>query len=385
MSLEPHRPAAPGPARPAASAFTARSLHAPLHRTGQGSLGKMTGSLRVCFVLAVALAVGTCLDVPKVHLSSGGDMPIVGLGTWQVTDDQELETALDAALQAGYRHIDTATIYRNEHLIGKVLSKWLKEGKVKREELFITTKLPVYGMRAADVPDFLQQSLTKLQVDYVDLYLIHMPVGVQRHAYDMGRISENGTDLTTDHVAIWKAMEAEHKAGRAKALGVSNFNETQIERLLKQAVPPSNLQVELHLYHQQRPLVDFCKQHGVSVTAYSPLGSPGSKWLSLLSGKELPDLLGLPVVKEIAAKHNKTSAQVLLKHTVQRGIIVIPKSSKPNRIQQNIDIFDFTLDDSDMAKLDAQDKGLDGKLFDMKFIGGSGKHPEYPWTALLKH
>ncbi len=139
-------------------------------------------------------------------------------------------------------------------------------------------------MRPADVPDFLGQSLSKLQLDYVDMYLIHMPFAVKREAYDNGRISEDGADFSTDHAAIWKAMEAEHKAGRAKALGVSNFNETQIERLLKQAVPPSNLQVELHLYHQQRPLVDFCKKNDVAVTAYSPLGSPGSKWLNTADG-----------------------------------------------------------------------------------------------------
>lgn len=140
-------------------------------------------------------------------------------------------------------------------------------------------------MRPADVPDFLNQSLTKLQLDYVDMYLIHMPFAVKRDAYNNGRIDSNGGDRTTDHLAIWKAMVAEKEAGRAKGLGVSNFNESQIERLVKNSpVPPANLQVELHLYHQQKPLVEFCKKHGVAVTAYSPIGSPGSKWLTLLSG-----------------------------------------------------------------------------------------------------
>lgn len=343
--------------------------------------------LRVCVALAVlAVAHGAgpkAEQVTKLALNSGASMPVVGLGTWQVTNDLELENALDAALEAGYRHIDTATIYHNEHLIGRVLKRWLSQGKVKREELFITTKLPVFAMRAADVPDLLNQSLSKLQLDYVDMYLIHMPFAVKREAYNGGRIDANGTDLTTDHLAIWRAMVAEKEAGRARALGVSNFNETQIERIIKNsAVPPANLQVELHLYHQQKPIVDFCKKHGVAVTAYSPIGSPGSKWLTLVTGVELPDLLSIPEVKQIAEKHNKTAAQVLLRHTVQRGIIVIPKSSNPKRIVQNIDIFDFTLDAKDMATLDGLDKGLDGKLFDMKNIGGSENHPEYPWTAL---
>ncbi|XP_034238036.1 aldo-keto reductase family 4 member C10-like [Thrips palmi] len=348
----------------------------------------MMMSVRLCVALAVlAVANGVppkASDVGWVVLNSGVNLPVVGLGTWQVTDDRELEQALDAALEAGYRHIDTATIYRNEHLIGKVLKRWLSEGKVKREELFITTKLPVYGMRPADVPYFLNESLTKLQLDYVDMYLIHMPFAVKREAYNNGRIDANGTDLTTDHLAIWKAMVAEKEAGRAKALGVSNFNETQIERIIKNSpVPPANLQVELHLYHQQKPLIRFCRKNNIAVTAYSPIGSPGSKWLTLLSGKELPDLLNQPDVKAIAQKHNKTPAQVLLRHTVQWGVAVIPKSSNPKRIRENIDIFDFSLDGKDVATLDALDKGLDGQLFDMKHIGGSESHPEYPWTALL--
>ncbi|KAK3932815.1 Aldo-keto reductase family 1 member C4 [Frankliniella fusca] len=347
-------------------------------------------SLGLCVAFTV-LAVVHCAvpragEVPKVTLNSGGLMPLVGLGTWQVTDERKLEQALDAALEAGYRHIDTATIYYNEELIGKVLKRWLSEGKVKREDLFITTKLPVYAMRAADVPDLLNQSLSKLQLDYVDLYLIHMPFGVKREAYKGGSIvaiGPNGTDLTTDHLAIWDAMVAEKVAGRAKALGVSNFNETQIERIIKNSkVPPANLQVELHLFHQQKPLVEFCKKNGIAVTAFSSFGSPGSKWLIQLSGKELPDLFNITEVKEIANKHHKTAAQVLLRHIVQKGITVIPKSTNPSRVRENIEIFNFILDDEDVATLDSLDKGIDGKLFIMKNIGGSVNHPEYPWTIL---
>ncbi|XP_034238035.1 1,5-anhydro-D-fructose reductase-like [Thrips palmi] len=341
----------------------------------------------LCVALAVlAVANGAppkASDVTKVALNSGSSMPIVGLGTWQVADEREMEKALDAALEAGYRHFDTATVYFNEHLIGKVLKRWLSEGKLKREDLFITTKLPVNGMRASDVPYFLNQSLAKLQLDYVDMYLIHAPFGVKRDAGHNGvHFDDNSVDPTTDHLAIWKAMVAEKEAGRAKALGVSNFNETQIERIIKNSpVPPANLQVELHLQHQQKPLVAFCKKNNIAVTAYSPIGSPGTQAV-VDSRRVPPNLLNLPQVKAIAQKHNKTPAQVLLRHITQKGIIVIPKSSNPKRISENIDIFDFTLDDEDVATLDAMDRGIDGQLFLLKnFIPGVEFHPEYPWEA----
>nr|CAD7578975.1 unnamed protein product [Timema californicum] len=174
---------------------------------------------------------------------------------------------------------------------------------------------------------------------------------------------------TTGPPYCQQAMEEEVTKGRTKAIGLSNFNEKQIERVLKGAVlPPANLQVELHIYFQQRPLVEFCKNHDITVCAYSPLGSRGTA--GLLSSKELPDLMDNPVVKEIAERLSRTPAQVLLRHTVQRGIAVIPKSTNKERIRQNFKVLDFTLSDEDVSKLDALDQGPVGRIVDFSFFKG---------------
>ncbi|KAF5305068.1 hypothetical protein FQA39_LY09330 [Lamprigera yunnana] len=302
-------------------------------------------------------------------------MPAVGYGTWQASTDK-FEVALNAALEAGYRHIDTAYAYENEKTIGKVINKWISDGKLKREDLFLTTKLPPTGVSPEGVRKFIKASLQNLQVDYVDLYLIHVPIGakdIDGNLYPMTPEGEIDFDFTTDHVATWKEMEKLVDAGLAKAIGISNFNITQIKRILDNArIPPANLQIELHAYFQQKEMVNFCNKHNISVTCYSPLGSPDIGKFFAMFGESVvvPKILENPVVRDIATKHNKTSAQVLLRFSLQRGLAVIPKSVTPSRIRENIDVFDFTLDECDMKNLIGLDKTPAGRGFDLTVFKG---------------
>lgn len=211
-----------------------------------------------------------------IELPGGYNMPSVGLGTWQAKDEKELESALNAALEAGYRHIDTAFDYGNEAIIGKIVKKWIDSGKIKREELFITTKLPVSAVRPSSVEEHLKMSLENLGLEYVDLYLIHFPVCLKPNDGSNKDKKFYETEIT-DHIAVWKKMEEQVDAGRTRSIGLSNFTGKQIEKILKSNPKhkPANLQNEIHVYMQQQDLVKYCHQNGISVTAYSPLGSPG--------------------------------------------------------------------------------------------------------------
>ncbi|MFD6836218.1 aldo/keto reductase [Streptomyces diastaticus] len=257
--------------------------------------------------------------VPPIILNNGVQMPQLGFGVWQVPDDEAF-TAVGAALEAGYRSIDTAAAYGNEEGTGKAIAR----SGIPREELFVTTKLwnSDHGydaaLRAFDT------SLEKLGLDHVDLYLIHWPLPAKDTAVD-----------------TYKALEKIYSEGRARAVGVSNFLPEHLERLIDAtSVIPAVNQIELHPHLQQRAAREYHDEQGITTEAWSPLSQ----------GK---GLLEVPAVVAIAQKHNVTPAQVVLRWHVQLGNVAIPKSVTPSRIKENIDVFSFELDTEDMAAIRA--------------------------------
>ncbi|KAM3674548.1 aldo-keto reductase family 1 member B1-like isoform 2-T2 [Ammospiza maritima maritima] len=259
-----------------------------------------------------------------LELPAGGRMPILGLGTWQSLQGAARD-AVEFAIDVGYRHLDCAHMYQNESEIGDALRHKMEQGVVRREELFVVSKLWSTFHERSLVKEACQKTLAALQLDYLDLYLMHCPMG-------------------------FKAMEELVDVGMVKAIGVSNFNQKQINQLLGKPGlrhKPANNQIESHPYLPQKELIKFCQAKGISVTAYCPLGAPnwpGSK----------PDHISLlddPQIKQIALKHNKTPAQVLIRLQIQRNVSVIPKSVTPQRIEENFKVFDFELSAEEMETL----------------------------------
>uniref|UniRef100_A0A0N5CH74 Aldo_ket_red domain-containing protein n=1 Tax=Strongyloides papillosus TaxID=174720 RepID=A0A0N5CH74_STREA len=277
-------------------------------------------------------------------LSNGIKMPILGLGTWQSSSD-EGKNAIKCALDNGYRLIDTAKFYENETEIGEVLKEYFESGKLKREDVFITTKLWCTHNRKEDVESELRNSLKRLQLDYIDLYLIHVPLC---YDHEFTKIDE-----TVKMEDTWKGMEDVYEKGLAKSIGVSNFSNEEISRIMEIAkVPIHNSQVELHIYWPQTEHQKVCKQYNISLTAYSPIGSPGRFNFKLGKFEESKVALEDEVALKLSKKYNKTTAQILLRHIIQKNICVIPKSSNPKRIIENLKIFDFSLTDEEMEELD---------------------------------
>jgi len=258
----------------------------------------------------------------KVKLNNGVQMPIFGLGTYQTRSGKETQTAVLYALEAGYRLIDTAKIYGNEKDVGEVVRK----SGIPREEVFITTKLwnSDHGYEAAIAA--CEKSLKSLGLSYIDLYLIHWPVEGLRNE-------------------TWTAMETLQKEGKCRAIGVSNYMIWHLEELLNSSstIPAVN-QVEFSPYLYQKDLLEFCDSHNIQVEAYSPL----------TKGQKLSD----PKLVAIASRYSKSPAQILIRWVLQHGAIVIPKSSKKERIFENADIFDFTISPKDMGVLDSFDENL---------------------------
>lgn len=282
---------------------------------------------------------------------NGDELPPIGLGTW-LSKKTEVYDAVVEAIRVGYRHIDCAYIYQNENEIGKALQFAMESGMVKREDLFITSKLWNSDHTPERVEAAIRISLADLQLDYLDLYLIHWPVAFRPH-HEHARDAADLLSLSEAPLAAtWEAMEKVQKKGLAKHIGVSNFNIPKLKNLIQNCdIKPEVLQVELHPYFQQLELMDFCHANHILVTAYSPLGSR-----HMMKGET--GLTRDPIITGIAEKHGCTPAQVLLAWGMQRGTSVIPKSVNPERIKENFDSLNVELDSVDFNQIAILERNL---------------------------
>ncbi len=263
--------------------------------------------------------------LPTIKLNNSNSIPQIGLGLWQMDNEKECRTAVEAAINAGYRHFDSAQAYGNERFLGDGLQDAYQQNPgLEREDIFITTKLRNENQYFDGVIPSFDESLDNLQMDYVDLFLVHFPV----------------TELRRP---AWHKMQEIATSGRTKDIGVSNYTIKHLEELLNECdIKPAVNQVELHVFLQQPELRQYCDDNGIIVEAYSPLAHG--------NGLEEPALV------EIGSKYGKSSAQIMIKWCAQTNMVVLPKSITKERIESNIDIFDFELNEEDLAKIASLEK-----------------------------
>jgi diketogulonate reductase-like aldo/keto reductase len=314
-----------------------------------------------------------------VILNNGVKMPVIGLGTAFMIS-KEHQAVFDYALHIGYRLFDTAYSYWNSPLLGEVLQDNIRTRKVNRRNLFITTKVPSVYLSPADVKDCLCESLENLKLTYVDLLLIHYPWGHK----NVGCVGDNNIYPTDknghrilceyDLIETWKAFENLVEENKVRAIGLSNFTPPLIERIISKArIIPTNLQFECNAYCQQHQLVKFCLERQISVTAYAPFAKTGQPSSDPNTSKTHPLLLGDDIVVEMANKHRKTPSQIILRYLLQRKLCVIPRTSNCDRLHDNLDVFNFELDSTDMVAIN----GLNRNLKQFPFSWAKA-HPDYP-------
>ncbi|XP_055352456.1 aldo-keto reductase family 1 member B1-like [Paramacrobiotus metropolitanus] len=316
---------------------------------------------------------------PVVCLHNGRSMPILGLGTYNAKPN-EVRTAVETAIDIGYRHIDTAYLYQNETEVGEAVRNKIQSGLVSREDLFICTKLWSHFYHPDKVRRGVQKSLENLNLGYIDLMLLHAPVAM-KYVDDNTTMPQDATgkvlvEKHTDHVALWKELEKAVDDNVVKAIGLSNFTPAQIDNILQHCrIRPAVLQAEGHAYLTQKPLMDYCRRNSLVLVAYAPLGSPRvpRPFRSDEESAKEPVLLQEAIVTKLADTYKKTAAQILLRYLVDSGWVVIPKSSTAARIRENFDIWDFQLSADDVKQLDGLNR--DFHYYKFEFMEASDDYP----------